>query len=357
MHSYAFEMECNHAGIADEKKGPMQPTAPGLSVNAIAQLLMQWHQIDCCELAAAINLNVKLKPVTLVEVRHACPFNCRDVHERIRLSVIALHEAEALHRVEELDRASCFFASEFALGCAAAISTITAAKAAGSALRAITPLWTGAIFNRKRIAFDDQISRRDLSAAIHQCEAERLTISKARQASLFNRRNMHENILAAIIADNEAEALLRVEKFDDALAFTDNLRRHRRASRGTATGTKSAATATATAAEAIPAAAAETVSAASKAVSATATKPITAATAVAALVTETVALISAASATITAATFIETHAVSNFPSCFARVAQKNRARRTTGAGPLAQNHKAPVIRNILKIQVMRAIFF
>ncbi|WP_374146635.1 hypothetical protein [Sphingomonas sp. 28-63-12] len=91
---------------------------------------------------------------------------------------------------------------------------------------------------------------------------------------------MHEHILTAVIANDEAKALLTVEKFDDACAFANHLGRH--ATPGaTATGAaKAAATAaaesTATTAEAITAAAAaESVATAAEAIPAT-TESVTA---------------------------------------------------------------------------------
>jgi hypothetical protein len=88
-----------------------------------------------------------------------------------------------------------------------------------------------------------------------------------------------ENVLAAVIANDEAEALLGVEEFDDAFAFANDLRRH------------SAAAATAAAAE--PAAAAPGAAAAKSAAAS--------ATAEAAAITETAAATAAAIATTTAA--------------------------------------------------------
>jgi hypothetical protein len=149
---------------------------------------------------------------------------------------------------------------------------------------------------------------------------------------------MHKHIFAAIIADNKSETFLRIEKLYDTLAFAHNLCGHRRTAWSPAASAETATTAAA--AEAITAAATETVSTATEAITAaTATETVSTAAAVAAFVTETVALISAASATITAATFIETHALSNFPSCFARIAQK-----TKRAGRRAQGLWRKIIR-------------
>ena len=76
-----------------------------------------------------------------------------------------------------------------------------------------------------RLALDAQVGRRDAAAAVDERELERLAVGQIGQAGLLNGRNVHEHILAAVIADNKAEAFLRVEEFDDALAFADDLRR------------------------------------------------------------------------------------------------------------------------------------
>jgi hypothetical protein len=93
---------------------------------------------------------------------------------------------------------------------------------------------------------------------------------------------VNEHILAAVIANDEAKTLLRVEEFDDALAFADDLGRHSpaRAATGTAAAETTAATASAAAAESTAATA--TVTAATAAIAAAvaaATAAITAAVA------------------------------------------------------------------------------
>ena len=131
------------------------------------------------------------------------------MNERIRLTVVALDEAEALHGVEELDGARCLLAGQLALRTAAEAA---AAILAGRALR-----------NRKRIALDLEVGRRHLAAAIDEGEGERLAFGKTGEARLLDCRNMDEHILAAIVTNDEAEALLSVEEFYDALAFADDL--------------------------------------------------------------------------------------------------------------------------------------
>jgi hypothetical protein len=118
---------------------------------------------------------------------------------------------------------------------------------------------------------------------------------------------MDEHVLAAVIAHDEAEALLAVEEFYDTGAFTDDLGRHRRARRTAATkpaAAAAAAKAISTASEAITAAtSAETVIA-----SGISTKIV---------VAEAIALVPAAPAALTATPFIKTHALYDFPEFIA----------------------------------------
>jgi hypothetical protein len=55
---------------------------------------------------------------------------------------------------------------------------------------------------------------------------ERLALGQAGEAGLLDRRDVHEHVLAAVIAHDEAEALLPVEEFDDALGLADHLGGH-----------------------------------------------------------------------------------------------------------------------------------
>jgi hypothetical protein len=130
---------------------------------------------------------------------------------------------------------------------------------------------------------------------------------------------VNEHIFAAVIAHDEAKALLRIEKLYDALAFADDLRRH------SATASPTAAETTTAAATAEPAAAAAKAAAITEATAATAAvaAATTAAAAVAAallkaakisaeswFVTEPVTLVAAAPAAVALAPSIETHAPS-----------------------------------------------
>ncbi|MFL5091480.1 MAG: hypothetical protein ACJ8D7_14040 [Xanthobacteraceae bacterium] len=170
---------------------------------------------------------------------------------------------------------------------------------------------------------------------------------------------MDENVLSTIIADDEAEALLRIEEFDDTFAFANDLGRHSAtaaasaaktaAAAASATAESTAATAeaaastavtiaTATAAEA--AAVAITAASASAAVAAafleTASCEITCETLFAA---ETFALVAAAPAAVPLAPSIETHAPSELkepasslgPMRSGQMAQPVMVRKTTHA--------------------------
>jgi len=50
----------------------------------------------------AIDFDLELEPVALVERRHSGTFDRRDMHERVGLAVIALNEAEALIALKNL---------------------------------------------------------------------------------------------------------------------------------------------------------------------------------------------------------------------------------------------------------------
>ena len=251
--------------------------------------------------AATINLKLELQPITLIEVGHASAFDRRDMHECIRLPVVTLYEAKAFHCVEELDRAGCLFAGQLTLR-SAAISTTIAAAVALFARRA-------AVFDRHRFTVDLEIGCRNPAATIHQRELKRLTISKAGQTGLLDRRNMDEHVFTAVIANDEAEAFLTVEELYDALAFADDLRWHAAtAARATTAAAKTAAAATA--AEAITAAeatatAAETITTVAAATAAA--KLVSATKSAEAFVSETIALIPATA--LPAAPTIKTHAV------------------------------------------------
>jgi hypothetical protein len=127
-----------------------------------------------------------------------------------------------------------------------------------------------------------------------------------------------EHVLAAVVAHDKAEALLRVEEFDDAFAFADDLRGH--SATGAATKASASAAAAIATASATAAAEAAAIAKAPAAVSTTAAAAVAASflkttTLVGESVSTTeeiVALVPTASAAVTFAPSIETHACSNF---------------------------------------------
>ena len=236
--------------------------------------------------------------------------------EGVGLAIIALNEAKALHRVEEFDRAAGAFAGQLALRAATIATGGAETTGAGFARRAT-------VRHGERFAFDLEIGCRNLAATIDQGEAKLLTFGQASQAGLFDSTDMHEHVLAAIIANDEAEALLPIEEFNDASAYANDLRRHaattaaaaateaaavataKAAAAGAITATEAAAKATAITAE-TTAAAAEAVTATEAATKTTATTAAASALVVEIVVAETVALVLAAPA---AAPSVKTHAL------------------------------------------------
>jgi hypothetical protein len=129
-----------------------------------------------------------------------------------------------------------------------------------------------------------------------------------------------EHVLAAVVTDDEAEALLRIEELDDALALADDLGRHSAptaAAEASAAATAEATASAAVAAAAVPITAATATiaapaaeSAASAAVAAPLLEPATGElTGKIVTTAEIVALIAAAASAIPLAPSIETHAV------------------------------------------------
>jgi hypothetical protein len=217
-------------------------------------------------LASSVNFEVELKPFTFVNGLQARPLYRADMHESVRLAIVTHEETEALHCVEEFDRASSFVASQLALR-SAACRTFGAFRAIAAA----------AIRHWNDIADNLEILRGNLAAAIDQVEFKGLPFRKASQASTLNRTDVHERIFAAIILLDETEALLRIEELYRALAGTDDLGGHAAETAAACTAacaaTRSAATGAATAA------------AAAEAITAAAAKPVATATAAAETIT------------------------------------------------------------------------
>ncbi len=147
--------------------------------------------------------------------------------ERIGLAIIAGYEANALHRIEELDRSASLFAGQLTL-------------------------WRfGTFFDSDHIAHNLKVAGRNLAAAIDQVEFEFLPFGQTFKAGAFDRADVHKHILAAAFLLNEAETLVRVEELHHAFAGSNDLGRHSAATAAsTATTAAAEAAATTTAAEA-----------------------------------------------------------------------------------------------------------
>ena len=272
-------------------------------------------------LAATIDFQFKVQAIAFVEGRHACTLNSADMYECIRLTIVTLDEAKALHGVEKLHRAASAFAGQLALR-ATAITATVAAKAATITTEAASAgfaRFTRTINDRKGFTLDLQIGGGNLAAAVDQGETKLLTFGQAGQACLLNGADVNEHVFRAIVTNDEAKALLAVEELYDASAFANNLGWHAAAATAAAEAATTAAakaataaaaetTAAATAAEAITAAAeaAAITTAETTTISKTTAEAATIAAAVKIVVAETVALVLAAPA---AATSIKTHAL------------------------------------------------
>jgi hypothetical protein len=149
-----------------------------------------------------------------------------------------------------------------------------------------------------------------------------LPVGEIGKTRLLDRRDMDEHVLTAVIANDETEALLRVEEFDDAFAFAHDLRGHAAACAAAAKTAAAAAESTTTAA-AEAAAAPITVAATTTAAAEAAAIAITTATSAAAFLVaefaeiafvaaETFALVAAARTALAFAPFIETHEPSEY---------------------------------------------
>src|SRR3546814_6838493 len=73
-----------------------------------------------------------------------------------------------------------------------------------------------------RFALDLQFDGRHAAVALAQGKLKRLPFGEAGQAGLLDCGNVDEDILSAILADDEAETLLLVEELDRSLAGADD---------------------------------------------------------------------------------------------------------------------------------------
>src|SRR5690606_19225950 len=137
-----------------------------------------------------------------VDSREPRPLDRTDMDERVFLPVIAGDEAEAFHRVEELDRSSRLLAGQLALGPG------------------------GLLLHRNHVADHLEIRRGDFSPPVDQVEGELLPFGQAFEARPFDLADVDEHVLAAFVALDEAEALLRVEELHLAGAGADDLGGH-----------------------------------------------------------------------------------------------------------------------------------
>src|SRR5690606_16989888 len=182
------------------------------------------HQVDRRVLASSIDLEIELVAFALVDAGQAGTLHRADVHEGIGLSIVADEEAEAFHRVEELDRAGRFLAGQLTLGSTPAVAPVAA-----------IPTVAAARLHRHGVAHGLQIPRGNLPATIDQVEFELLPLAQTFEAGALDGADMDEHVLTAAFLLDEAEAFLSVEELDRALAGADDLCRHAAETAATAT--------------------------------------------------------------------------------------------------------------------------
>lgn len=263
--------------------------------------------------AATIDFDIEGQAVILCDLTNARAFECGDVHKHVFATIVTLDETESLHVVEEFDGAIGALASRFAhrpaleTAFAIAAATVEATTVTTAiAIKAATFRARRAFGNGKRLTIDDKIGGRHLAATINKREFERLPFGQTGQARLFHGADMDEDIIGTIIDLNEAEALLIIEEFDNALAFANHLGRHCRTTRGTATR----AAETAPAAKAATAAARAT-KAAAGALSTSQFAGERRGVKTEIVVTETIALVTAAATTLVIETHVRTSTFSS----------------------------------------------
>src|SRR5690606_27973505 len=171
-----------------------------------------------------VHLEIEFESVAFVDSGQSGTLDRADVHERVFLAIVARYEAKALHRVEELDRSGGLLTGQLALRPG------------------------GLLLHRNYIAHDLQIGSRDLPAAIDKIEGQLLPFSQALEASALHLADVDEHVLSALIALDEAEALLAIEELHFALAGADDLRGHAAATAATGRPAITAEAATAPAA-------------------------------------------------------------------------------------------------------------
>lgn len=181
------------------------------------------NEIDCRILPAPIDFDIELDPVTFVQALQARTLDRADMDESIGLTIVARDKAEALHRVEELDRSRRLLASQLALR------------------RRL------ALLNGNHVPNSLEIAGGNLAATVDKSEFELLAFGQSFQAGSFHRADMDEDIVSALVALDESEALARIEKLYGTATFADDLCRHPAASATAATGAAATESATATA--------------------------------------------------------------------------------------------------------------
>lgn len=198
-------------------------------------------QIHSGRFAATIDLDLEFELIAFGQSMQTRTLDGADMHERIRLAVIAHDEAKALGSVEELDRAGGLLARRLTRSSRRTLAT----------------------FGDDHLAHDAQFGRGNLAIALDQLEFQLLAFSQRFETGRLHGADVDECVIATFFKLDEAEALVRIEELYGATSLADNL-----AWAATRTAAAKAA-ATLAAAEAAALAAAEAIATAAKAIPAT----------------------------------------------------------------------------------------
>jgi hypothetical protein len=161
------------------------------------------NQIHSGRFTATIDLDLEFELIAFGEAMQARSLDGTDMHECIRLAVIAYDEAKALGAVEELHRAGGFLASRLTGGSRRPLAT----------------------FGDDDLAHDAQFGRGNLAVALDQLEFQLLAFGQRFEAGRLHGTDVDERIVATFFKLDEAEALVRIEELYGATSLADNLTR------------------------------------------------------------------------------------------------------------------------------------
>src|SRR5688500_14196355 len=95
-------------------QGPVKP--PDQAGKTIPRgSALNGHKVDRREFPSSVDLEVELEAIAFVDTRQPRAFDRADMDEGVFLAIVTRDEAEAFHRIEELDRPGGLLPGELAL--------------------------------------------------------------------------------------------------------------------------------------------------------------------------------------------------------------------------------------------------